>query len=1115
MDAERWAKLESLFEQAQALDSAEQIAWLQRECGDDAELLHRLNRMLRAAAEEEISLEPGSQIRGLLDQYEAGLAKPGSEPTDGREGPCVPSETVTSHESDTQATETRADRGAPPSVGRYEIVDHHAKGGQGEVFLAHDHELHREVALKKLRTRYAEDADSRTRFLMEAEITGGLEHPGIIPVYSLGALDDGSPFYAMRFVRGDSLKDAIDRFHKADGPQRAAGERSLALRRLLARFIDVCNAIRYAHSRGILHRDLKPANVMLGKYGETLVVDWGLAKTVGKLDENDAPSEVALSPSSGSGHSPTVRGSVLGTPHYMSPEQADGKLEQIGPASDVYGLGATLYCLLTGRPPFTTDELQRCQKSTGTGRFCSPWSQGVVPPRPRQIKPQVPASLEAICLKAIAFEPEDRYASPGALAEDIEHWLADEPVSAYHESWRERLGRWSRRHKTLIRAGTAAAAAILVAAVVSFVFYTNAAKEREIAAKERELSKRRLQIARDAIDTWLTGPAEDLKYYPDAQKHLMESFRKATDGYRDLVSQETDDVELKTEQSRTIQRIGDVLWLLGDSEASLHEYDRARALLEDVTDEYTAAREARLELAKILSKIGLLHFERRQYASADTYFGAAIDELSSLEGEMRDDPRLHDALGFAFMHWGVLKLDLGNLAEAQSLLRESVDEFDTACDMAPNRSDFVHRRSAARVSLGIALVKLSQLDAAADQFRSAIFDLDRIIDPDDPVPDHFDLRGDASFGLASVRRAQGRYRKEIDAYEVAIDSYEVLCKHIPHFPRFREQLARALTDLAQAHYKLGNTIEAEDKLTYALETLKTLPYSYEYQVSFAVCLDYKGLVLSAMGQYLEAKEQYGLSAEFFEELIGIAPENRDVRALRAICRSHHAQIHQNLGDADEAEASFKKAISELSALIDRDSDTSQNEDVPADYRDALAHVYKHAGTFLWTNGRETDGIEYLNEAQALWQKLASRDEATAEHRHHLARFYVECVSPGHRDPKEAVRLARQARESAPYNPDYACTLGAAYYRGGKWSECIKILKEAEELRRGQSADLPDRHCRDLFYLAMAQSKVGEDEASKSFNEACRWLAEHIPGDADMQRLKDEAAQVLGIAEQGD
>ena len=162
-------------------------------------------------------------------------------------------------------------------TGRFRIVRPHAKGGLGIVSIAMDDELDREVAFKEIKHEFAEHQTSRARFVLEAEITGKLEHPGIVPIYGLGHAPDGSPYYAMRFIRGDSLADAINRFHDPAGPFIDPVKRSLQLRELLSRFLDVCDAMAYAHSRGVLHRDLKPGNVMLGPFGETLVVDWGLA----------------------------------------------------------------------------------------------------------------------------------------------------------------------------------------------------------------------------------------------------------------------------------------------------------------------------------------------------------------------------------------------------------------------------------------------------------------------------------------------------------------------------------------------------------------------------------------------------------------------------------------------------------------------------------------------------------------------------------------------------------------------------------------------------------------------------------------------------------------------
>jgi serine/threonine-protein kinase len=256
----------------------------------------------------------------------------------------------------------------------------------------------------------------------------------------------------MRFIQGESLREAILRFHDADKRGRDAGERSLALRQLLTRFVTVCNTVAYAHSRGILHRDLKPSNIMLGKYGETLVVDWGLAKPFARDAQAKVSGEDTLAPTLDNRPDETQLGQVIGTPAYMSPEQAAGRWDLVGPSSDIYSLGATLYTILTGQMPFVGAKAEvLSQVQRGELRRLGPGRK------------DIPRALEAICLKAMAPQPHERYANALAIAADLEHWLADEPAQAYRESLLARLARWTRRHRSLV----ASAAALLITAVAA------------------------------------------------------------------------------------------------------------------------------------------------------------------------------------------------------------------------------------------------------------------------------------------------------------------------------------------------------------------------------------------------------------------------------------------------------------------------------------------------------------------------------------------------------------------------------------------------------------------------------------------------------------------------
>ncbi len=293
---------------------------------------------------------------------------------------------------------------------RYTLSHLHATGGIGRVWMARDTQLGRDVALKELRPEQAHDAVLCARFLKEAQITGQLEHPGIVPVYELARRPDtGQRFYTMRFVKGRTLSEAAREYHE----RRIAGRAdSLEFATLLNAFVVVCKTLAYAHSRGVIHRDLKGQNVIVGDFGEVVVLDWGLAKLLNQPEEEERTPSVSLHHNEVANVDLTLQGDTLGTPGYMAPEQAAGRLGSLDRRTDVYGLGAMLYQLLTAKAPFsgvTTAEILRKLQTED-------------PAPPQQHWAEVPPTLQAACLRALAKEPSARFDSASELAQAIEQW---------------------------------------------------------------------------------------------------------------------------------------------------------------------------------------------------------------------------------------------------------------------------------------------------------------------------------------------------------------------------------------------------------------------------------------------------------------------------------------------------------------------------------------------------------------------------------------------------------------------------------------------------------------------------------------------------------------------
>ncbi len=902
--------------------------------------------------------------------------------------------------------------------GRFRVLRSHARGGLGEVFVARDGELNREVALKEIQDRHADHQESRTRFLLEAEITGALEHPGIVPVYGLGSYPDGRPFYAMRFIRGDSLQDAVARFHKADGPERDPAERAIALRGLLRRFIDVCQAIAYAHSRGVIHRDLKPGNVMLGQYGETLVVDWGLAKPL-TADATEKPStafDQPIHPNSLAGSTPTYAGVAVGTPQYMSPEQAAGRIDELGPATDVYSFGATLYSLLTGKPPLegsnVLDILERVQR-------------GDIRP-PRSVKPSVHPALDAICMKAMAVLPENRYQTPKALAEDIEQWLADEPTTAWREPWIIRARRWANRHRTAVTAGVAAFVVAGVCLGVATVLLT-AANRRERAAKQeaqeqRDEAARNYRLARSAVDRYHTEVSEDVLLHEPGmeplRRRLLESAREF---YAQFVALRADDPSVRAEFGHALFRLAQITGDVDSPSQGIELHKQALAVFTELAAAHPDDPEILADQASTLHHLGRLQREVDDLAHSREAYAGALALWARLEKAHPEDNHFP-------AEEARTRLGLGNVEQVLRLLKSAREEYEKSLAIRaplatanPHREDYARDLAITRHNLAMvqavsgstaeadknyqlaqsAQEKMSQAapnvtQYAADvarthhnrgdlyrqtgqpaeavqQYSSAASGWGQLADNHPTVHRFRAWQAMAFAGLCLAQRQAHEEKKAEEACKKAQAIYQQIAESAKLLPNDRAEVAtgyRVLGDLQRSQGKFADARIAYQRSLDLLEPLTNGPGALpEYVARLARIWNNLGLLARAEKNTAKAQTAFEKAQHLWAGLAGAHPENVDFAAGLSVSRWNLGNLAGQDGRAIAALDFYGQAISALESGRDGRGET-------AEARAALRDAYRRRAETFAAMNRQSDAlpdrervVELSSGADQLWARM--------------------------------------------------------------------------------------------------------------------------------------------------
>ncbi|MFO0847285.1 MAG: protein kinase [Gemmataceae bacterium] len=971
----------------------------------------------------------------------------------------------------TGETPTAVSPGSPCAVvGRYAVGALHARGGLGEVYTATDTELNRQVALKRIQDRFADQAGSRRRFLAEAEITARLDHPGVVPVFGLVSDPAGRPCYAMRFVRGDTLLDQIAAHHRSPDPR--------GLRQLLGRFQAVCQAVGYAHTKGVIHRDLKPANVMVGAFGETLVVDWGLAKTQatgrGAEPRGDAPA-AGCDPEATTDHAATTdpddrtrAGAAIGTLAYMPPEQAAGRSSEVGPAADVYALGATLYHLLTGRAPVTgggdrVAALGRVQR----GEF----------PRPREVNPAVPKPLEAVCLKAMAVRPEDRYSSALALADDVERWLADDPVTAYRDPWTKRLARWAKRHRTLVNS---AAAAVVIGAVAFGLAFAQvrAALARESDARQR--ADYRFAQARDAVNRYFVTVADDERLKAeDLQPLRRRLLADARDYFHDFLRENGTDPGLRAATASAHLRVGRIEQEMGDAAAARAAYSEGFARYAALLAEYPGEAAWAVDLAGGYTAYGDL-----QAAGADTRSAAresyqrAADLLEPVAAGDREARRALAKVSHSLGQWH----KAANAEQAVSYTQQAIALRQRLLAEADDEAD--------RRELALALKDLGAVHLESRRLSAA---------------------------KAAYESARGEWRKLVR------DGLAGLA------PQSAE--ARILHDLGVLYQQLGDPAAAAAARKEALRLRERVAYSHgrAYLNDLARTLNDYGLQLSDQGGAAKADGQR-LVAEgrrLREQLaaVGGGPDE-----LVLLAESHNSEANLAIGDGRLGPAADALRLGR-EALAKVPDDRRDTADVAA-HRGLNAHLtgWLHMKRQEWPAAAKA-----LDEARVIRGRLVDADPTHAQHLTDLAYTLVMLGNVALRtDVKAAIdwytkanavgdRLTRASPEDVSAKVTHAIntySLANAKHRAGhKPEEVAAVLTEAVAAGRAaldQAPDLPPaRLVLTLGYKLLAEVRRKQGDAAAAAAAARDRLA-LAPGDpARLAETAADLAQCVPLAAAAD
>ncbi len=963
--------------------------------------------------------------------------------------------------------------GLPPAAlagSRYQTCEdgYVASGGLGDIFRVHDSTLDRDVALKRPQDRWQSQREVLQRLEREARLTAKLEHPGIVPTYEYGTDATGRPYYVMRLIQGTSLRDAIAALHHETAHQ-APGDLGSRLRGLVQKIVSVCNALAYAHSRGVIHRDVKPDNVMLGEFGETFLVDWGLAAELdaAKTPTHETNSDVTTEHSG----TETRPGREMGTYGFMSPEQANGLWNEVGPASDIFSLGATLYSLLTNQPPYS-----------GANKAEQARSGKYEPPQKKV--PSVSPVLAAICCKAMSLRPVDRYQTPLEMAADLERWLADEPISCFRDSRITTLFRWIRRH----RVSTAAAIATVLVTLIAFGVGTavlsiknealTAANSREREARTQsetneKAAKQQSQLALSTLTSVIQEIQGGLKNVPGGSEVRRRLLAKSLEKLKSVSTQFLAQSSVDRSTILALHEMGEVIMTFGTGDVS------PAATIQDLS-QLTSDSTSAVQLAAI--------YYQRAFAIANTL---AEDDPGNSE-KQRDLSSSFERLGEVFLWLGRTSDTLKQFNEALNISRKLANAHP---GNAAVRRDLSH--SCRR--LGDVLLRLGQTKDALTHYREALT-ISRELSNADSRNDtqqrelaiSCSLLGDSLLMVGQTEDALSRLQESAEIFRALVE-------RDPSDAGKQQELSIAYDKLGTVFLKLGQNEAALAQFEEGTKIVRTLveadPTALKLQRDLSASYQNLGDALYRLGRTESSLAHYEKSLEIHQRLALADSDNAQLQLDMAMLNTKAGDALWMLTRTEDALQRFRDALRISRNVAEFDKNNSQKQRF-------LSVALQHMGDILRSLGRNDDARLQFEESLAIQLALAESDQSNFERQNDLSNGYERLgdVSLSQGQPDDALRFFNLCYEIAKHQVEIDPTdalshrnlsishskLGDLFLQIRRTDDALTQFQASAAILQSLASAEPNdaQRQRDLWasHYKLAQVRMSRDEFSLAAEE---------------------------------